>query len=67
MVGYKVTMETLKGQRVDCFSGYIKTKEDAEKYAKWIGGTARIKAYDKDVIKTYAIYNENSCSGLKYL
>lgn len=67
MVGFKVTIENLKGQRISCFSGYIKTLEDAKKYAEWVGSTARIKAYERNVIKTYAVFDESSCSGLRYL
>lgn len=59
MKGYKVSTKTLDGRRVDCFSGYMKTKEDAEKYAKWIGETARITEHERKRIATYAIYSDS--------
>lgn len=67
MKGYKVTMETMNGKRVDCFTGYLKTEEDAKKYAEWIGETAKIKEYTKKKISTYAIYDETSDFRLKYI
>lgn len=67
MKGYKVSIKALNGKRLDCFSGYLKTKEDAEKYAKWIGKTARIKEYTRKKISTYAVYSETSSFRLEYL
>ena len=67
MKGYKVTMETMNGKRVDCFTGYLKTKKDAEKYAEWIGETAKIKEYTRKKISTYAIYDETNDFRLRYI
>lgn len=68
MKGYKVSMETLDGRRrVDCFTGFLKTKEDAEKYAEWIGESAEIKEYTRKKISTYAIYDETSDYRLRYI
>jgi len=67
MKGYKVSIKALDGRRLDCFTGYLKTKEDAEKYAKWIGGTAKIKECVKKKISTYAIYCETNDYHLKYI
>lgn len=67
MKGYKVTMETMNGRRVDCFTGYLKTKEDAIKYAEWIGKTAKVKEYARKKISTYAIYDETNNFHLRYI
>ena len=67
MKGYKVSMEALDGRRVDCFSGYLKTREDAEKYAKWIGETARITEYERKRIATYAVYTDSNDFHLQYI
>ena len=67
MTGYKVSTKTTNGRTVDCFTGYLKTREDAEKYAKWIGDSAKIVECEKKKISTYAIYDENNkFSHLKY-
>lgn len=65
MKGYKVSIKALGGQRIDCFTGYLKTREDAEKYAKWAGRTAKIKEYTRKKISTYAIYDETN--GFRYI
>lgn len=65
MKGYKVSIKALGGQRIDCFTGYLKTREDAEKYAKWVGRTAKIKEYTRKKISTYAIYDE--INGFRYI
>ena len=67
MKGYKVSMKALGGQRVDCFSGYMKTREDAEKYAKWIGDTARIHEYERKRITSYAVYTDSNIFHLQYI
>ncbi len=67
MKGYKVSIKALGGQRVDCFTGYLKTLEDAEKYAKWVGRTAKIKEYTRKKISTYAIYDETNSFHLRYI
>lgn len=66
MKGYKVTCKNLKGKRIDCFTGFLKTREDAEKYAEWIGQTAQIREYEKERIATYATYDESNFARLKY-
>lgn len=65
MKGYKVSIKALGGQRIDCFTGYLKTREEAEKYAKWVGRTAKIKEYTRKKISTYAIYDETN--GFRYI
>ena len=67
MKGYKVSMKALDGRRVDCFSGYMKTREDAEKYAEWIGETAKIKEYEKKSILSYAVYDDTNIFHLRYV
>lgn len=67
MKGYKVSIKALGGQRIDCFTGYLKTREDAEKYAKWVGRTAKIKECTRKKINTYAVYSETNSFRLKYI
>lgn len=67
MKGFKITIKMASGRRESAFTGYMKTKEDAEKYAEWVGSEAQIREVDRPKIATYAVFNSNSLCGLKYV
>lgn len=67
MKGFKVTIKMASGRRESAFTGYIKTRKDAEKYAKWVGNEAQIYEVNRQRIATYAIFDDKSGCGLKYI
>lgn len=67
MKGYKITIKMASGRRESAFTGYMKTREDAEKYAEWVGSEAQIKEVNRPRIVTYAVFDNDSVCGLRYI
>ena len=53
MTGYKVTANF--GRRLDCCSGYFRSREDAEAFCKWLGKDYEPRIFEKKkkVIKNW--------------
>lgn len=65
--GYRVKVTMSNGTKIFAFPGFIKTKEDAKKYAAWAGSDAEIFERERKKITTFWRFDETSLCGLRPL